>query len=412
MSDLITETLNNAAKRVKSRLAELALTADTPSETQIERCNQDRQIQAFFEENALALYEHWTALYSRSLRVTDLFERTFSVLFAPQTTVSDVRVVADYCFSLFLQQVLQSEDHGTHLLHAQLEPKALSLSLMRPFAADGRLRLASLEMTREGEAAVITFLNGHNLNAEDGEFVDDLETAIDILCLSPDIKVGVLRGGEVTHPKYAGKRVFCSGINLKKLHSGEISYAGFLIGREMACLNKLIHGVTYPTTNLVSRAVKPWIAVVDTFAIGGGMQMVLACDYVIAETGSYASLPAAKEGIIPGVSNLRLTAATTERFAKRVILHGEQIYAGAAYSDYIFDQVVTSQELDGALADAVELMAAPAVPANKRMISLSKEPLSAFRHYMASFCTEQVIRMYSRDVREKTGKFAQKAKLG
>ncbi|MCC3720009.1 enoyl-CoA hydratase/isomerase family protein [Rouxiella badensis] len=412
MSDLITETLNNAAKRVKSRLAELALTADTPSETQIERCNQDRQIQAFFEENALALYEHWTALYSRSLRVTDLFERTFSVLFAPQTTVSDVRVIADYCFSLFLQQVLQSEDHGTHLLHAQLEPKALSLSLMRPFAADGRLRLASLEMTREGEAAVITFLNGHNLNAEDGEFVDDLETAIDILCLSPDIKVGVLRGGEVTHPKYAGKRVFCSGINLKKLHSGEISYAGFLIGREMACLNKLIHGVTYPTPNLVSRAVKPWIAVVDTFAIGGGMQMVLACDYVIAEMGSYASLPAAKEGIIPGVSNLRLTAATTERFAKRVILHGEQIYAGAAYSDYIFDQVVTSQELDGALADAVELMAAPAVPANKRMISLSKEPLSAFRHYMASFCTEQVIRMYSRDVREKTGKFAQKAKLG
>ncbi len=51
---------------------------------------------------------------------------------------------------------------------------------------------------------------------------------------------------------------------------------------------------------------KPWIAAVDTFAIGGGAQLLLVFDHVLAGADAFVSLPAAQEGIIPGASNFRL----------------------------------------------------------------------------------------------------------
>ena len=45
---------------------------------------------------------------------------------------------------------------------------------------------------------------------------------------------------------------------------------------------------------------KPWIAAVDGFAIGGGCQHLLVMDYVLAASDAYMTLPARKEGIIPG----------------------------------------------------------------------------------------------------------------
>lgn len=408
MYDSTPQAIQTDAEKLTAMWSDFAFTAAIPSEEIIARCGSEPQIRRFFEKHAAELFSQWTARYSTSPRVSELFNHLNRLLFSEPPCANGAPVVADYCFSLFLQQILKNEHAGLYLLNAMLQAKASSLSRLKEFETTGQLRLESLELKQQGEAGIITFLNGHNLNAEDGQFVDDLETAVDIVCLSDHIKTGVLRGGAVSHPKYAGRRVFCSGINLKKLHNREISYSGFLIGREMGCLNKLIHGVANAACAALTRVVKPWIAVVDTFAIGGGMQMVLACDYVIGEQGSYASLPAAKEGIIPGASNLRLTSATTERFAKRVILHGEKITAGGPNSDYIFDRVVPHPELENALVQAIELMSAPAVPANKRMITQSKEPLDVFRRYMINFSTEQVSRMYSRDVREKTGKFAQK----
>lgn len=407
MHNAFSQAAQSALEQLKESLAQLAFAAATPSETIIARCVAEPGIATFFRQHSSELFQQWTRQYTRTVRVAELFQQLTPLLFVAQQC-STQQVVADYCFSLWLQQILKIERDGQYLLNGMLEAKPSSLALLKQFDSAGELRLESLEIIQQGNSAAITFLNGHNLHAEDGQFVEDLETAIDIVCLSERVKTGVLRGGEVSHPKYAGRRVFCSGINLKKLHSGEISYSGFLIGREMGCLNKLIHGVADIRSDVASRTVKPWIAVVDTFAIGGGMQMVLACDYVIGEKGSYASLPAAKEGIIPGVSNLRLATATTERFTKRVILQGEKVYAGGPNSDYIFDHVVEKADIEQALERAVELMSAPAVPANKRMITQSKEPLDVFRLYMVNFATEQVSRMYSRDVREKTGKFAQK----
>lgn len=374
----------------------------------IAECAADPKVTQFFARYGLALYRLWTEQYRCSRRIEALYQSAAELLFGGMIQGTSQQAAADYCFSLFLAQVLQDEGAGTHLLHAMLQPKDASLPLLEVFNHSGYVRLTALEIRQEGEAAVVSFLDSDTLHAEDGDFVRDLETAADIVHLSDRVNVGVLRGGVVNHPKYAGRRVFCSGINLKKLHDAGISYPEFLIGREMGCINKLIHGVVCSPERTAVRVTKPWIAVVETFAIGGGMQMVLACDYVIGEQGCYVSLPAAKEGIIPGVSNLRLTSATSERFAKQVILHGRKVRADDADAGFIFDRVAAPEALEQAMQEAITLMAAPAVPANKRMLVLAKEPLSAFRNYMQAFCREQVVRMYAVDVKEKTGKFARK----
>jgi (3,5-dihydroxyphenyl)acetyl-CoA 1,2-dioxygenase len=119
------------------------------------------------------------------------------------------------------------------------------------------------------------------LNAEDNQQVDDMETAVDLALLDPDVRVGLLRGGEMSHPRYRGKRVFSAGINLKALHAGRISLVDFLLRRELDYISKLMRGVLvedrafwHPPT-----AAKPWVAAVGGFAIGGGMQLLLAFDH-------------------------------------------------------------------------------------------------------------------------------------
>ena len=64
---------------------------------------------------------------------------------------------------------------------------------------------------------------------------------------------------------------------------------------------------------------KPWIAAVDAFAIGGHCQLLLAVDYVLAASDAFMTLPARKEGIIPGLANLRLPRFTGDRIARQAI---------------------------------------------------------------------------------------------
>src|SRR5262249_16104248 len=155
-----------------------------------------------------------------------------------------------------------------------------------------------VHIERRGSAAHVTLNNVHCLNAEDLPLLEDLETAVDLVLLDDGVRVGVLRGGTMTHPKYLGRRVFCSGINLVALYNGEIPLVEFLIAREMGLIAKLRTGVLVDDVRRASHGFerevqKPWVAAVDSFAIGGGMQLLLAMDVVVAEQDAYFSLPAA-----------------------------------------------------------------------------------------------------------------------
>jgi (3,5-dihydroxyphenyl)acetyl-CoA 1,2-dioxygenase len=307
---------------------------------------------------------------------------------------------------LLLYAFLRSRACGEHILETALQPTARSTILLEEFREKRRLDLGSVLIEKKGSAAHLTINNTNCLNAEDECLVDDLEIAVDLALLDGSITVGVLRGGIMTHPRYAGRRVFSAGINLKKLRKGEISFIGFLMRREFGFINKIIHGLLIPDgatrgsqrTELASIPGKPWVGVVDSFAIGGGAQILLALDHVIAAADSYFSLPAAKEGIIPGFANLRLSRFMGPRKSRQVVLRGQKISASDPDAGLIFDEVVDSSQIDQALSRSIGDLSSFAVVANRHVLNLAEEPPELFLQYAAEFALLQSQRLYSDDV--------------
>ncbi|MBF6056046.1 enoyl-CoA hydratase/isomerase family protein [Streptomyces eurocidicus] len=308
---------------------------------------------------------------------------------------------------VFFRALLSHPQAGPHLADAMMLPCRRALELRETFRTEGRVRLASVRLERHGTTAHLTVENAHCLNAEDERLIDDMETAVDLVLLDEATHVGVVRGGEVDHPRYAGRRVFSAGINLKELHAGRISLTGFLLRRELGYLTKIAHGLLVdpaPDAYPYRTAHKPWIAAVDSFAIGGGMQLLMVFDHVIAADDAYFSLPAADEGIVPGAGNFRLGRMTGARPARRVILGGHRIQAGDPDAHLVCDEVVPAHEIGARVEAAAARLDNPAVTANRRMLALAEEPRDRFLAYLAEFAYVQATRLYAADVLEKVAR--------
>ncbi|MDH6222575.1 (3,5-dihydroxyphenyl)acetyl-CoA 1,2-dioxygenase DpgC [Streptomyces pseudovenezuelae] len=309
---------------------------------------------------------------------------------------------------VFLRAVLRSPHAGPHLLDAMLRPTDRARNLLPEFTRTGVLRTHSVLLERRDGTAYLTMCRDDCLNAEDEQQVDDMETAVDLALLDPGVHVAVLRGGEMTHPRYRGKRVFSAGINLKRLHAGDISLTGFLLRRETGYIRKMIAGllVDHDRSWQSPTVEKPWIAAVDTFAIGGGMQLLLACDLVVAASDAYLTLPAAREGIVPGAGNFRLGRHTGPRISRQVILGGRRLWAAEPDARHLIDEVVEPGELDAAVERGAQRLKSPAVVANRHMLNAAEEPPEEFRRYIAEFALQQALRLYGEDVITKVGRFA------
>ena len=296
---------------------------------------------------------------------------------------------------IFLSRVLAHPEAGAHLCHAMLLPTAAALARLDEFRAGGRLDLGAATLERRGRAAVVTMRNPRFLNAEDETTVDAVETAVDLAILDSESEIAVLRGGLVEHPKYRGRRVFSTGINLTHLYHGKISYLWY-IKREMGFVNKLFRGLARPEASPDEiggiSIEKPWIAGVDAFAIGGGCQYLLATDYVVAASDAYLTLPARKEGIIPGAANLRLTRFVGDRLARQLIMYGRRLECDSPEGRLICDEVVPPDRMDAAIERVVEDFTSSGVVSaagNRRAFRVAEEPLDLFRRYMAVYAREQ-----------------------
>ena len=143
---------------------------------------------------------------------------------------------------------------------------------------------------------------------------------------------------------------------------------------------------------------KPWIAAVESFAIGGGCQLLLVMDRVIAEHGAYFSLPARREGIIPGNANHRLPRFVGERAARQAIMFERTFAVDDPETAALCDSVVDRAAMDDSIAaDASQLMSAgPAsAAANRKAMRIALEPIDQFRRYMATYALEQARCMYA-----------------
>ena len=189
-----------------------------------------------------------------------------------------------------------------HRMPDMLLPRTDSAKHLAAFEEKGVLELGGARLTRQGKAAVLTMRNPRYLNAEDETTLEGMEIAVDVALLDRKSELCVLRGDVVTHNKHAGRRVFGAGINLTHLYQGKIRYLWYLI-RDLGLVNKFYRGLALPGVHPEEDSIeKPWVAAVESFAIGGHCQILLAMDYVLAARDAYMTLPARKEGIIPGAA--------------------------------------------------------------------------------------------------------------
>jgi thioesterase DpgC len=221
------------------------------------------------------------------------------------------------------------------------------------------------------------------------------EIGADVCILDPQSQVAVLRGDVVPDGKYAGKRVYNAGINLTHLYYGKIPFLWFLI-RDLGFVNKMFRGLARPdvSPDEVSgdSIEKLWISAVETFAIGGGCQILLATDFNIASRDAYLTLPARKEGIIPAMANLRLARFVGDRLARQAIMYERRIECDSEVGRMICDEVVASEEIDETITKVIDrLTGSGAVGAigNRRALRLSAEPFDMFRRYAALYAREQ-----------------------
>ncbi|OBK45268.1 enoyl-CoA hydratase/isomerase family protein [Mycobacterium sp. 1081908.1] len=299
----------------------------------------------------------------------------------------------------FLQALLRNPATAIPALTDMRAPLPESATHAAQFRATGELLLETVTLRRTANVAELTLADTMTLNAETNQLVHDLETAVDVVTLDPATPVGVIRGAPMKHASYAGKRVFCAGINLKHLAAGKISYLDFLIGREAGLLSKLARGVHDPETG--RDVARMWICVIDSFAIGGGMQLTLVADHVIAVDDAWLSLPAASEGIVPGVANLRLPARVGVRLARDLILGGRRLSGAEATQAGLVDEVVRAADVDAAVASVAAAFSQPGVAPNKLMLAHGIEPEDEFARYLADFAVIQAERIHAPDVRSK-----------
>ena len=258
-----------------------------------------------------------------------------------------------------------------------------------------------MRLERHGRAVHLLSSNPRYLNAEDQGTIDAMEIGVDVATLDPGTEIAVLRGQPVEHAKYAGRRIFGAGINLTHLYHGSIPYLWYL-QRELGFVHKYLRGIATP--DLLPDDVngagveKPWIAAVEGFAIGGHCQILLTMDYVLATDDAFLSLPARKEGIIPGAANLRLPRFTGDRLARQLIQAERRLQCDSAEGRLICDEIVAAPEMDAAIDRTVSMLTsagAVGAIANRRALRVAVEPLDVFRRYCAVYAREQALCHFS-----------------
>jgi (3,5-dihydroxyphenyl)acetyl-CoA 1,2-dioxygenase len=360
----------------------------------------------FLRAHGDAVYDALTQARSRFVRVEELVLRAAEIV--PGLVPSAQQIAAEEGSlqrekdgleidqGILLGAILGSLRCGRHLCHAMLLPKREAQALLPQFERDGFIELAGASVCRRGKATVVTQINPRFLNAEDQTTLAGAETCVDIALLDPRSEIAVMRGAQVEHPKYKGRRVFGAGINLTHLYHGRIPFVWYL-ERDLGYVNKIYRGLALPDDappdEFGGQTVeKPWVAAVEAFAIGGHCQALLVMDYVLAARDAFLTLPARKEGIIPGAANMRLPRFTGDRIARQAILYERRLECDSAEGRLVCDEVVEPDAMEEAIDRVVAGLTSSGVVSaagNRRALRVTQEPFDAFRAYFAVYAREQ-----------------------
>jgi enoyl-CoA hydratase/carnithine racemase len=211
---------------------------------------------------------------------------------------------------------------------------------------------ANFAIERTGRTAILTFTREERLNALDSQTFRDLVTACDELEADPEVGVVILTGRG---------RAFVAGADINE-------YVGISITDYVA-----FQRLGRRAYERIERLSKPTIAAVNGYALGGGFELVLVCDLVVAAEGAKLGLPECKLGLLPGGGGTqRLSRIVGPMKAKELLMTGDFITAEEAHRLGIVNRVVPPADLMSAaqaLADRILERAPLAVRMAKQLVN-------------------------------------------
>ena len=196
-----------------------------------------------------------------------------------------------------------------------------------------------IEVARDDAVAVVTVNRPDALNALDAPTLTELRDRLRETADDPEVRVVVLTG--------AGDRAFVAGADIKYMSALGVDEA-----REWGRLGQ-------EAGRLLETMPKPTIAAINGFALGGGCELALACDFRYASTGAKLGQPEVNLGIIPGWGGTqRLSRAVGIGLAKELILTGRMVDADEALRIGLVNAVFEPAELRDKTMETARALAA------------------------------------------------------
>ncbi len=188
--------------------------------------------------------------------------------------------------------------------------------------------LVGTEMALDGRAAIVRLTRPKSLNALSGSLLDELDATLDRLVALPELRVIVLTGSET---------VFSVGADLKEPLDD--------VGGRVARMHRLVERLaTFPALS---------IAAIEGWALGGGLELAMACTFRVAAPGAKLGLPEIRLGVIPSYGGTQLAPRLIgSARALELLCLGEPIDAERAESIGLVNWI--SKEAGGALALAMD----------------------------------------------------------
>jgi len=222
--------------------------------------------------------------------------------------------------------------------------------------------MPSVEITVEQQIAVVTLNRPEAMNSVDPEMRQLLHSTWDRIRSDDEIRVTIITG--------AGDKAFCTGSDLKKTMPTQDSFARQVFAQPNS--GAIVAGLVTD---------KPLIAAVNGYAMGGGMELALACDIRICSENAQFALSEVRVGSMPGSGGTqRLPRVIGMSDAMFMLLTGERIDSSEALRTGLVSRVVSREQLLDAAKDIAAKIAANAplsVRAVKRMVQQGMDmPLS------------------------------------
>ena len=230
---------------------------------------------------------------------------------------------------------------------------------------------------RAGSAAIIRLNRENKLNALNRVIFDTLANYLDDIARDQSCSVAILTGTG---------RAFCAGADIGEYWKGDMSAF-----REFQGRGRQLH-------DQIEKNPKPIIAAVNGFAFGGGFELALVCDLIVASENAQFGLPEPTLGLVPGGGGTqRLPRIVGQNRAKEILLTGRRLNALEAYEWGIVTAVTPAHEeirMALELGQKIARQAPLAIQALKRLVN---EGVNAPLDTALSYEQQTLLSLYATD---------------